>query len=181
MDNNCDPNSIRLQTQSTQDEKDIHHDNKSPSFHAKGKPRVVVPSPKGIPRPEPISTITDTGKRSSIISTDSMSDEEFFLYDMDRKPRTQSIEESEEFRQAVDSFEEIYRSESGHQIVERKSEKSTIRKIRNEDGGSRTNSECTQSFDVIEAAQVKNVDGAAKERKGSNKVMRKRQSRPSSS
>merc|ERR1719430_2477463 len=84
LENNSDPN--RLQAISTQDGRDVYHDNKSPSFHAKGKPRVVVPSPKGIPRPEPISTITDTGKRSSIISTDSMSDEEFFLYDMDRKP-----------------------------------------------------------------------------------------------
>jgi len=73
---------------------------------------VVVPTPRGIPRPKPISRITESNSnRNSMISNDSFTDEE--LVEAQFKARAHSIEDSEEFQRAVDSFEEIFRSESG--------------------------------------------------------------------
>jgi len=138
---------------------------KPPPNKTGGKPKVVVPSPKGIPRPEPISIKT---------SNDSLSDDEFFVDAQDLKGRHHSIEDSEDFRRAVDSFDEIYRSESGDEIClsSRRTQNITTQKIENS----------SQQFDALEAGQVKNVDGAARERKGSNKFAKKKQqsSRPGS-
>jgi len=156
--------SKRLQRKQMQESDELNDNRKSQGFRSgPNKPRVVVPSPKGIPRPEPISRITEASAR---ISTDSLSDDEFFVTDSS-KGRAHSIEESEEFRKAVDSFEEIYRSESGHQIMKttKTSEKSGHK----------------ETFEALEVDQIKNVDGASRERKGSNKLTKKRQqSRPGS-
>merc|ERR1711872_453789 len=83
---------------------------------AGGKPKVVVPAPRGIPRPKPISRITETNSnRNSLISNDSFTDEE--LVEAQFKGRAHSIEDSEEFQRAVDSFDEIFKSESGADVV----------------------------------------------------------------
>merc|ERR1712123_429490 len=75
------------------------------------KPKVVVPSPQGIPRPKPINK-RDTN-RDSIISDDG-----FFLEDNMKTDRNGPAEETEEFRKAVESFDQIYLLESGNQSPE---------------------------------------------------------------
>merc|ERR1712106_386738 len=75
------------------------------------KPKVVVPSPQGIPRPEPINK-RDTN-RDNIISDDG-----FFLEDNMKTDRNGPAEETEEFRKAVESFDQIYLLESGNQSPE---------------------------------------------------------------
>eukprot|EP00092_Neocalanus_flemingeri_P032913 GFUD01035795.1.p1 GENE.GFUD01035795.1~~GFUD01035795.1.p1 ORF type:complete len:2735 (+),score=766.32 GFUD01035795.1:100-8304(+) len=83
-----------------------------------GKPKILVPSPKGIPRPKPINK-KDTN-RDSIISDDGD-----FLQDPPKTGRTGSVEETEEFRQAVESFDQIYLMESGNQSPEITSSRSS--------------------------------------------------------
>jgi len=70
------------------------------------KPKVIVPSPQGIPRPKPISK--KESNRDSIISDDG-----FFLEETIKSERTGSLEDSEEFKKAVESFDQIYLLESG--------------------------------------------------------------------
>merc|ERR1712106_510887 len=74
------------------------------------KPKIIVPSPQGIPRPKPINKNTN---RDSIISDDGD-----FLQDNIKTGRTGSVEETEEFRKAVESFDQIYLMESGEQSPE---------------------------------------------------------------
>jgi len=71
------------------------------------KPKVVVPSPPGIPRPKPINR-KETNRDSMI------SDDGFFLEDNLKSERTGSVEETEEFKKAVESFDQIYLLESGN-------------------------------------------------------------------
>merc|ERR1711892_1378085 len=75
------------------------------------KPKVVVPSPQGIPRPKPINK-RDTNRDSMI------SDDGFFLEDNLKTDRNGPAEETEEFRKAVESFDQIYLLESGNQSPE---------------------------------------------------------------
>merc|ERR1711915_793633 len=70
------------------------------------KPKVIVPSPQGIPRPKPISK--KESNRDSIISDDGL-----FLEETVKSERTGSLEDSEEFKRAVESFDQIYLLESG--------------------------------------------------------------------
>merc|ERR1711892_554654 len=93
------------------------------------KPKIIVPSPQGIPRPKPINKNTN---RDSIISDDGD-----FLQDNIKTGRTGSVEETEEFRKAVESFDQIYLMESGEQspeIVDSRSSTLSKKKVKsNED------------------------------------------------
>merc|ERR1712110_1367688 len=72
------------------DEKNVSH-----------KPKVVVPSPRGIPRPLPINK--NRVNRDSFIN-----DEDDVIRESYNVSKSKSIEDTEEFRKAVESFDQMF-------------------------------------------------------------------------
>merc|ERR1719312_1436213 len=83
------------------------------------KPKVVVPSPPGIPRPKPINK-RETNRDSMV------SDDGFFMDENSKTEKSGSVEETEEFKKAVESFDQIYLLESGNGSPEISSNRSSI-------------------------------------------------------
>merc|ERR1719312_1910186 len=83
------------------------------------KPKVVVPSPPGIPRPKPINK-RETNRDSMV------SDNGFFMEENSKTEKSGSVEETEEFKKAVESFDQIYLLESGNGSPEISSNRSSI-------------------------------------------------------
>jgi len=95
------------------------------SLSVANKPKVVVPSPPGIPRPKPISK-RDTNRDSMV------SDDGFFMEESLKTERNGSVEETEEFKKAVESFDQIYLLESGNgspEISSNRSSSSNAKKL----------------------------------------------------
>merc|ERR1712098_448712 len=76
------------------------------------KPKVVVPSPTGIPRPLPLN------KKSNRDTW--VTDDDEFINEAFNVSKSKSIEDTEEFKKAVESFDQMFGSESCNQSPESK-------------------------------------------------------------
>jgi len=74
---------------------ETHEHRRENSIMSRGKPKVVVPSPKGIPRPRPLKK----SNRDSMLSNDSKED-------LSKSPE---VTQTTEFQQAVDTFDQLYK------------------------------------------------------------------------
>jgi len=75
------------------------------SILSSGKPKVVVPSPKGIPRPRPLKK----SNRDSMLSSDS-------IEDLSKSPAG-PVTETVEFQHAVDTFDQLYKHQETEEAI----------------------------------------------------------------